>query len=50
MGGLIEAGGRIERMGDVAAIWRHLDYDVPSGGPIADMDFSGPAVGVVFRW
>ena len=36
--------------GDVAAVWRYLDYDLPSGKPIGDMDFSGPAIGAVFRW
>jgi len=36
--------------GDVATIWRYMDYDLPSGKPIGNMDFSGPAAGVVFRW
>jgi len=36
--------------GDIAAVWRYLDYDLPSGKPIGSMDFSGPAVGAVFRW
>lgn len=36
--------------GEVAAVWRYLDYDLPSGKPIADMNFSGPAVGVILRW
>jgi hypothetical protein len=36
--------------GDIAAVWRHLDYDLKSNGPIEDMNFSGPAVGAMFRW
>lgn len=36
--------------GEVAAVYRYLDYDLPSGKPIADMNLSGPAVGAVFRW
>jgi hypothetical protein len=35
---------------DVVAFWRHLYYDLPSGKPIKDISFSGPAVGVTFRW
>lgn len=36
--------------GDVLAAWRYLDYDLKSGSPIEDMNFSGPAVAVVLRW
>jgi len=36
--------------GEVVAAWRYLEYDMSAGGPIADMDFSGPAVGAIFRW
>jgi hypothetical protein len=36
--------------GEVAAIWRYLDYDMSSGKPVGDMQFSGPAVGAIFRW
>ena len=36
--------------GDFAAIWRHLSYDLPSSKPIGKLEFSGPEVGVVFRW
>jgi hypothetical protein len=35
---------------DVVAAWRYLYYDLPSGKAIKDMSFSGPAVGVTFRW
>jgi len=35
---------------DLAAVWRYLAYDLPSGHPVADMDFNGPEVGVAFRW
>jgi hypothetical protein len=36
--------------GDISVAWRYLDYDLKSGGPIKDMDFSGPAAGLKFRW
>jgi hypothetical protein len=36
--------------GDLGVVWRYLDYDLKSDGPIADMNFSGPAAGVAFRW
>lgn len=36
--------------GAIAALYRYMDYDVASGKPIDTMDFSGPAVGAVFRW
>lgn len=35
---------------DVVAVWRYLYYDLPSGKAINDINFSGPAVGVTFRW
>jgi len=36
--------------GDVELVWRYLDYDLASGGPIEDMNFNGPALGATFRW
>lgn len=36
--------------GEIAGAWRYMDYDLPSGKPMGDMDFSGPAIGAVFRW
>lgn len=35
---------------EVVATWRYLYYDLPSGEAIDDMNFSGPAIGVTFRW
>ncbi len=35
---------------EVAAVWRYLYYDLPSGKAINDMSFSGPAIGMTFRW
>ena len=35
---------------EVAAVWRHLYYDLSSDKAIDDMSFSGPAVGVTVRW
>jgi len=36
--------------GELAAAWRYLSYDQSAGKPLSDMEFSGPAVGAVFRW
>jgi hypothetical protein len=36
--------------GDVAAVYRHLDYDLPSSAAIQDLQMSGPAIGVAFHW
>jgi hypothetical protein len=36
--------------GEVVGGWRYLEYDPPSDAPIREIDFSGPLVGVAFRW
>ena len=36
--------------GDVSLVWRSLSYDLKSNGTIADINFSGPALGATFRW
>lgn len=36
--------------GDVGIAWRYLDYDLNSDGPIKDLNFNGPALGVALRW
>lgn len=36
--------------GEITAAWRYLYYDLSSDKPIKDMSFSGPAVGITFRW
>jgi hypothetical protein len=36
--------------GDVGAGWRYLEYDMKSGRPIKDLNFSGAMVGATFRW
>lgn len=46
MGGLGYAFDRV----DLFAAWRYLDYDMKSGSKIEDLNFSGPAVAVQFRW
>ena len=38
------------RWGETVAAWRYLSYDLGSGSAIADVNFSGPAIGVTFRW
>jgi len=42
--------GYVFRWCEVVAAWRYLYYDLPSDKAIKDMNFSGPAVGVTFRW
>jgi hypothetical protein len=36
--------------GDVSALYRVLDYELKSGGPVENVRFSGPMVGATFRW
>jgi len=36
--------------GEVAALWRVLDYDMKSGETIEKLKFSGPMVGATWRW
>lgn len=36
--------------GAIGVEWRYLDYDLESGGLVEDMNFSGPAIGAMFRW
>jgi hypothetical protein len=36
--------------GEITAVWRYLYYDLPSDKAIKDMSFSGPGIGVKFRW
>lgn len=36
--------------GDVTLIYRYLDYQFQSGVEIRDLSFSGPAIGVSWRW
>jgi hypothetical protein len=36
--------------GEIAGVWRYLDYDQPKGKALADINFSGPEIGAIFRW
>jgi hypothetical protein len=36
--------------GEIAGVWRYLAYNMPADKPIDNMNFSGPAIGVIFRW
>lgn len=38
------------RWGELFAVWRYLDYKFKSDSKIEDVNFSGPAIGVAFRW
>lgn len=36
---------------DVALVYRHLEWDIDDSARVVDdLEFSGPALGVVFRW
>ena len=43
-------GFQAGRIWDVALVYRHLEWDLDSTRVIDDIDFSGPTLGVVFRW
>lgn len=36
--------------GSIVGAWRYLDYEFDSGTSIENINFNGPAIGVVFRW
>jgi len=36
--------------GELGAGWRYLEYDMKSGRPIKDLNFSGAMVSATFRW
>ena len=36
--------------GDVAVVYRHMDYDFGSRLGIETLDFSGPALGAIIHW
>jgi hypothetical protein len=38
------------KWGEVVAAYRYLDYDLKSGQKIESLNFSGPVIGVAFRW
>ena len=38
------------RWGDLGVVWRYLDYDLKSSGPIKDINFNGPAAGISLHW
>jgi hypothetical protein len=42
--------GYSTRWGEVFATYRYLDYDFKSDSLISDLDFSGPAIGVAYRF
>ena len=43
-------GFRAGRVWDLALVYRHLEWDLDSTQLIADINFSGPTFGVIFRW
>jgi opacity protein-like surface antigen len=42
-------GYRFDR-GVLVASWRYLDYDLKSGGHVDSLSFSGPLIGVGFKF
>ncbi|MFO1406341.1 MAG: hypothetical protein U1F08_02275 [Steroidobacteraceae bacterium] len=47
--GIIGAGYAFD-WGDVEAVWRYLDYNMPSKDPIESSNFNGAAIGVTFHF
>ena len=43
-------GFRAGRVWDVALVYRHLEWELKSTRVIDDINFSGPTLGVIFRW
>ena len=43
-------GFRAGRVWDLALVYRHLEWDFDSTLLIDDINFSGPTLGVIFRW
>lgn len=47
--GMIGAGYAFD-WGDLVAVWRYLDYNMPSGDLVENLDANGAAVGVTFHF
>jgi hypothetical protein len=47
--GMLGAGYAFD-WGDLVAVWRYLDYNMPSGEAIEDLSFYGAAIGVTFHF
>ncbi len=43
-------GFRAGRVWDLALVYRHLEWDLDSTRVIDDINFSGPTLGIIFRW
>lgn len=47
---MVGAGYRFNSWGDVVLAYRHLEYDEGNDGLLQDVSFSGPAIGINFRF
>ena len=47
--GMAGVGYSFDSIG-VTGVWRYLDYDLGGSTPSKSIDFSGPALGVTFRF
>jgi hypothetical protein len=43
-------GYRAGRVVDLALVYRHLEWDIDSAPVVDDLSFSGPTLGIIFRW
>jgi hypothetical protein len=43
-------GYRAGRVWDLSLVYRHLEWDLDSTRVVDDINFSGPTLGVIFRW
>ncbi len=47
--GMLGAGYAFD-WGDLVAVWRYLDYNMPSGDVVEDLSMNGAAIGVTFHF
>jgi hypothetical protein len=47
--GMVGAGYSFD-WGDLLAVWRYVDYEMPSSDAVQDLYFNGPAFGVTFHF
>jgi len=47
--GMLGAGYAFD-WGDLVAVWRYLDYNMPSGDVVEDLNMNGAAIGVTFHF
>ncbi|MFA9420755.1 MAG: hypothetical protein ACERLB_11440 [Gammaproteobacteria bacterium] len=44
------ASFQVAKWVDLALVYRHMEWDLGKDKPVADINFSGPAFGAIFRF